>query len=238
MLRGDHPVGRCRDRVRRATNERASPYGYSLDAASLLAAFNASEDGHRVAIYHSTTQRGRAVADRHQPRRIPRVPPRDRLLGRRPRRAGRGGSPTGRSPRRKCTSDERAARLPHLCTALRPRRALLREVRNAPGVRRQRSRRRTRRLRARARAQDRPALHGRRARARGRRAQPGRGRVHPGHAARGGSAEHPAAQRGVRRARFPGGGTQGRDGAPGRSGGRAKEVLLEAEMATPGIGCR
>ena len=39
--------------VRRATNERASPYGYSLDAASLLAAFNASEDGHRVAIYHS-----------------------------------------------------------------------------------------------------------------------------------------------------------------------------------------
>ena len=39
--------------VRRATNERNSPYGYSLDAASLLAAFNASEDGYGVAIYHS-----------------------------------------------------------------------------------------------------------------------------------------------------------------------------------------
>ena len=39
--------------VRRAQNERASPYGYSLDAASLLAAFNAAEDGHGVAIYHS-----------------------------------------------------------------------------------------------------------------------------------------------------------------------------------------
>ena len=39
--------------VRRATNERASPYGYSLDAASLLDAFNAVEDGYGVAIYHS-----------------------------------------------------------------------------------------------------------------------------------------------------------------------------------------
>ena len=39
--------------VRRAENERASPYGYSLDAASLLAAFNAAEEGYRVAIYHS-----------------------------------------------------------------------------------------------------------------------------------------------------------------------------------------
>jgi proteasome lid subunit RPN8/RPN11 len=39
--------------LRRAENERASPYGYSLDAASLLAAFNASEDGYGVAIYHS-----------------------------------------------------------------------------------------------------------------------------------------------------------------------------------------
>ena len=39
--------------VRRAVNERASPYGYSLDAASLLAAFNAAEDGFGVAIYHS-----------------------------------------------------------------------------------------------------------------------------------------------------------------------------------------
>ena len=39
--------------VRRATNERNSPYGYSLDAASLLAAFNAAEDGYGVAIYHS-----------------------------------------------------------------------------------------------------------------------------------------------------------------------------------------
>ncbi len=39
--------------VRRATNDRASPYGYSLDAASLLAAFNAAEEGYGVAIYHS-----------------------------------------------------------------------------------------------------------------------------------------------------------------------------------------
>ena len=39
--------------VVRATNERASPYGYSLDPASLLAAFNAGEDGYDVGIYHS-----------------------------------------------------------------------------------------------------------------------------------------------------------------------------------------
>ena len=39
--------------VRRAGNERNSPYGYSLDAASLLAAFNAAEEGYGVAIYHS-----------------------------------------------------------------------------------------------------------------------------------------------------------------------------------------
>jgi proteasome lid subunit RPN8/RPN11 len=39
--------------VSRATNERASPYGYSLDAKSLLEAFNAAEDGYTVAIYHS-----------------------------------------------------------------------------------------------------------------------------------------------------------------------------------------
>ena len=32
---------------------RTSPYGYSLDAASLLAAFNAAEEGYGVAIYHS-----------------------------------------------------------------------------------------------------------------------------------------------------------------------------------------
>jgi proteasome lid subunit RPN8/RPN11 len=39
--------------VRRATNDCNSPYGYSLDAASLLAAFNAAEEGYGVAIYHS-----------------------------------------------------------------------------------------------------------------------------------------------------------------------------------------
>jgi len=39
--------------VRRATNDRASPYAYSLDAGSLLAAFNAAEEGDGVAIYHS-----------------------------------------------------------------------------------------------------------------------------------------------------------------------------------------
>lgn len=41
------------ERVRRAGNERASPYGYSLDPKSLLDAFNAAEDGYGVAIYHS-----------------------------------------------------------------------------------------------------------------------------------------------------------------------------------------
>ena len=37
----------------RADNERDSPYGYSLDGKSLLAAFNAAEEGYDVAIYHS-----------------------------------------------------------------------------------------------------------------------------------------------------------------------------------------
>ena len=41
------------DGVFRAENERASPYGYSLDPKSLLAAFNAAEDGYDVGIYHS-----------------------------------------------------------------------------------------------------------------------------------------------------------------------------------------
>ena len=41
------------ERVQRAGNERASPYGYSLDPKSLLDAFNAAEDGYGVAIYHS-----------------------------------------------------------------------------------------------------------------------------------------------------------------------------------------
>jgi proteasome lid subunit RPN8/RPN11 len=39
--------------VLRSENERASPYGYSLDPKSLLAAFNAAEDGYDVGIYHS-----------------------------------------------------------------------------------------------------------------------------------------------------------------------------------------
>ena len=39
--------------VSRSENERASPYGYSLDPKSLLAAFNAAEDGYEVGIYHS-----------------------------------------------------------------------------------------------------------------------------------------------------------------------------------------
>ena len=37
----------------RAGNERASPYGYSLDPRSLLAAFKAAEEGYTVAVYHS-----------------------------------------------------------------------------------------------------------------------------------------------------------------------------------------
>jgi len=39
--------------VHRSENERASPYGYSLDPKSLLAAFHAAEDGDDVGIYHS-----------------------------------------------------------------------------------------------------------------------------------------------------------------------------------------
>jgi len=39
--------------VTRARNERASPYGYSLDATTLLAAFNAAEEGYEVGVYHS-----------------------------------------------------------------------------------------------------------------------------------------------------------------------------------------
>ena len=41
------------ENVARAHNERASPYGYSLDAKSLLAAFNAVEEGYEVGVYHS-----------------------------------------------------------------------------------------------------------------------------------------------------------------------------------------
>ena len=37
----------------RSTNGRASPYGYELDAESLLAANNLDWDGHGVGIYHS-----------------------------------------------------------------------------------------------------------------------------------------------------------------------------------------
>jgi proteasome lid subunit RPN8/RPN11 len=37
----------------RSTNGRASPYGYELDADSLLAANNLDWDGHGVGIYHS-----------------------------------------------------------------------------------------------------------------------------------------------------------------------------------------
>jgi proteasome lid subunit RPN8/RPN11 len=39
--------------VFRSTNGRASPYGYELDADSLLAANNLDWDGHGVGIYHS-----------------------------------------------------------------------------------------------------------------------------------------------------------------------------------------
>lgn len=41
------------EKLRRADNERASPYGYALDAKSLLEAFKAAEDGYTVGIYHS-----------------------------------------------------------------------------------------------------------------------------------------------------------------------------------------
>src|SRR3954467_9697605 len=40
------------DRVFRAKNLRASPYGYELDPQSLLAANDLDDDGHGVAIYH------------------------------------------------------------------------------------------------------------------------------------------------------------------------------------------
>lgn len=39
--------------VTRAVNDRASPYGYSLDSKTLLAAFNAAEEGFQVGVYHS-----------------------------------------------------------------------------------------------------------------------------------------------------------------------------------------
>ena len=39
--------------VWRATNLRASPYGYEIDSPSLLAANDLDEKGHGVAIYHS-----------------------------------------------------------------------------------------------------------------------------------------------------------------------------------------
>ncbi len=41
------------EKVVRATNRRSSPYGYELDARSLLAAHTLSENGSEVAVYHS-----------------------------------------------------------------------------------------------------------------------------------------------------------------------------------------
>ena len=41
------------EEVVRAENQRRSPYGYELDAASLLAANRLDDDGYQVAIYHS-----------------------------------------------------------------------------------------------------------------------------------------------------------------------------------------
>lgn len=39
--------------VSRARNQRASPYGYELDPQTLLRAFNATEEGYGVGVYHS-----------------------------------------------------------------------------------------------------------------------------------------------------------------------------------------
>src|SRR3954454_21452702 len=39
--------------VHRSSNLRSSPYGYELDAPSLLAANQLDDEGHEVAIYHS-----------------------------------------------------------------------------------------------------------------------------------------------------------------------------------------
>jgi proteasome lid subunit RPN8/RPN11 len=41
------------ERVFRASNERASPYGYELDPRSLLAANELDDEGFQVGIYHS-----------------------------------------------------------------------------------------------------------------------------------------------------------------------------------------
>jgi proteasome lid subunit RPN8/RPN11 len=41
------------EEVRRAENLRASPYGYELDSASLLAANELDDEGFQVGIYHS-----------------------------------------------------------------------------------------------------------------------------------------------------------------------------------------
>lgn len=41
------------DRTFRATNRRASPYGYELDSQSLLAANELDDEGWQVGVYHS-----------------------------------------------------------------------------------------------------------------------------------------------------------------------------------------
>lgn len=41
------------ERVRRAANERASPYGYELGFEALMAANELEDDGYEVGIYHS-----------------------------------------------------------------------------------------------------------------------------------------------------------------------------------------
>ena len=41
------------EEVFRAANERKSPYGYTLDAATLFATYQAEEDGAEIGIYHS-----------------------------------------------------------------------------------------------------------------------------------------------------------------------------------------
>lgn len=41
------------EEVFRAANERKSPYGYTLDAGTLFATYQAEEDGAEIGIYHS-----------------------------------------------------------------------------------------------------------------------------------------------------------------------------------------
>ena len=166
------------------------------------------------AIYHSHTRSAPvSVADRHQPRVLPRGAVRDRRARRR-----RARGPGLRDPRRPGRAERASCEPGEL---MRTQQGGVGEL-VCPGCGSRfaaserfcpdcalplvhDARRASRGLRAPpARAQDQAAAGRGRARPRRRGPQPGRGRVHPGAAARGGRAEPAAPQRRLRRARLPG----------------------------------